>query len=204
MKGIIFSEPMFRATIEGRKTQIRLIVKPKPNTCGCCYSYKDSDYGYIGGGKFCYTKCIKVYKLYDSCNRYEECIKPRYKVGEKVYLKEPYYAEYGCVCYEYAPNFAGKRDIVFKNKLFMPAKYARYFIEITDVRCELLKDITTEDIRKEGFQRKDITGICGVDIPSALEMIEAYAALFDKINGKGTWESNPYVWVYTFKLIDHE
>lgn len=31
---------------------------------------------------------------------------------------------------------------------------------------------------------------------------EAFAALIDKVSGKGTWESNPYVFVYEFKLID--
>lgn len=30
----------------------------------------------------------------------------------------------------------------------------------------------------------------------------AYAALIDKVSGKGTWESNPYVFVYDFELID--
>ena len=30
---------------------------------------------------------------------------------------------------------------------------------------------------------------------------EAYAALIDKLSGKGTWESNPYVFVYDFELI---
>ena len=30
---------------------------------------------------------------------------------------------------------------------------------------------------------------------------EAYAALIDKISGKGTWERNPYVFVYDFELV---
>ena len=31
---------------------------------------------------------------------------------------------------------------------------------------------------------------------------EAYAALIDRLNGKGTWASNPIVWVYDFELLD--
>ena len=30
---------------------------------------------------------------------------------------------------------------------------------------------------------------------------EAFAALIDKVSGKGTWESNPYVWAYEFELM---
>lgn len=31
---------------------------------------------------------------------------------------------------------------------------------------------------------------------------KAFAALIDKVSGKGTWDSNPWVFVYEFKLID--
>ena len=189
MKGIIFSEPMFYATIKGQKTQTRRIMKPQP----ICDE--------IGNPTADWDNLL---------------CKPRYQVGETVYLKEPYYAEYGCVCYEFALDFVGKRDIVFKNKLFMPAEYARYFIKITGVKCERLQDISDDDCLKEGIKlhKQPITPheVYGYDIVPIEENgyvdfigfvapHQAYAALIDKINRKGTWETNPYVWVYDYKLI---
>ena len=83
-------------------------------------------------------------------------------------------------------------------------------IRITAVRVERLQDITDEDCLKEGiFQDEgdnmfppevfyDYEGNSddGFDYPR-----EAYAALIDKISGKGTWDSNPYVFVYDFELV---
>ena len=93
MNGICFKEWLFHATIEGRKTQTRRIANPQPNTCGSCYSYIKSDYKYIGGGRFCYTKGYKINDSDIVRGCYDEYCKPRYKVGETVYLKEPYWFE---------------------------------------------------------------------------------------------------------------
>jgi hypothetical protein len=104
------------------------------------------------------------------------------------------------------------KEILAENKLFMPARYARYFIEITDVRCERLQSISEDDCLKEGIQYKE-DSMFGYDMVTKYfsdypelgtydEPREAYATLIDKISGKGTWENNPYVWVYDFKLIE--
>lgn len=84
------------------------------------------------------------------------------------------------------------------------------WIRITKVRIQRLQDISDNDCIKEGIFEDsgddkfppsifyDFEGNKddGFDTPR-----EAYAALIDKINGKGTWESNPYVWVYEFELV---
>jgi hypothetical protein len=225
MKGICFKEPLFNAIIEEKKTQTRRIMNPQPNTCGSCYEYTDSDCKYIGGGKFCYVKVEKVDANNEKCVRYEEDINPRYKVGEKAYLKEPYHIDNdGFVYYNYRPHLVMDYEpLNWLNKLFMPAKYARYFIEITDVRYERLQDISDEDCFKEGIIKHESNydfvnnkyedtgrvikcmysytkgyGTLLYDTPS-----EAYAALIDQISGKGTWGTDPYVWVYEFKLVNN-
>ena len=90
----------------------------------------------------------------------------------------------------------------------MPQSAARYFIKITDVRVEHLQEITEEDCIKEGIESftKDervfkygLEGWVWSDMPRS--PIEAYAALIDQINGKGTWESNPFVFVYDYELM---
>ena len=101
----------------------------------------------------------------------------------------------------------------------MPESAARYFIEITAVRAERLQDISDEDCMKEGIEVVHRAGHAGENNPSGLcfdisqkwdyqyscsesAPWKAYAALINKINGKGTWEKNPWVWVYDFELIN--
>ena len=203
MKGIIFTEPLFLAVIEGRKTQTRRIVKPQPILKNGFYR--------LGGASWSDT--IKSFHPMPCHSLYN---KSRYKVGEKVYLKEPYRdtsapeGHFAKIDYLYDKNGIAKEisgGFKWKNKLFMPEKYARYFIEITEVRCERLHEISDDDCLKDGIQKNHIEYMepdytnrvheYGYDTPR-----EAYAALIDEIKGHGTWESNPYVWVYSFKLIN--
>ena len=144
--------------------------------------------------------------------------KPKYKVGETVYLKEPYAVSGKYIIYKLGSTIGQEFDkagIKWKNKLFMPESAARYFIEITGVRAERLQDISEEDCLKEGieynsnpFSECNTIGCSfGVKFPYNNGYVnyttprKAYASLIDKINGKGTWERNPFVWVYDFKLL---
>ena len=194
MKGICFIEPLFHAVVNGSKTQTRRTFKEQQQGC-----FVPTDDGYSDGH----------YTLH----------KPRYKVGEVLYLKEPYYlANYQgglmglelkkAVKYKYGTmneNFEWQ----WKNKLFMPEKYARYFIKITAVRCEPLQDISDRDCFDEGIKQTefryefgDVLQLYSVgNIVSETSVRDAFAELIDKISGRGTWQSNPYVWVYDFELI---
>jgi hypothetical protein len=207
MKGICFIEPLFHAVIEGIKTQTRRIINPQPNFFEECKPFCYSDF------------TIKAKRKVNEDLEHWFEIYPRYKVGEKIYLKEPYVAgTRGLILYKYPPckmtseydremnNLIGKK---WQNKLFMPTKYARYFIEINCVRCERLQDISYEDCFSEGMIQQfddyqNALSIFGFDENPYMGETpqQAYAALIDKINGKGTWESNPYVFVYDFKLIN--
>jgi len=75
------------------------------------------------------------------------------------------------------------------------------------VRCERLQDISDEDCLQEGIAKRkwDVWGlnIGGEHVTNIGKTPQlAFEYLIDKINGKGTWESNPYVWVYDYKLIE--
>lgn len=91
------------------------------------------------------------------------------------------------------------------NKMFVQADLMPHQIRITSVRPERLQDITDEDCMKEGIQvldgryyYRDSEGriVDDFDNPRA-----AFASLINKISGRGTWELNPFVWVYEFKLV---
>lgn len=223
MKGIMFTEPLFHKVVKGEKTQTRRIIAPQP------FIKNDWFIKEIDGWK---NAPYAVVEKYENCEpeRYEihQLLKPKYKVGEIVYLKEPHilYDEQNQelrtnasgiqFAYKYGNNIpieeiTGKSDSKWSNKLFMPASAARHFIKITAVRAERLQDISEEDCFKEGIEYSPeavpIGYPFGAEFPynngfhNYTTAKEAYAALIDKINGKGTWESNPWVWIYSFILI---
>lgn len=111
-----------------------------------------------------------------------------------------------------------------KNKMFVKAEYMPHQIRITNIRLERLQDISEEDCLKEGIEswdaaeeyycdkgvRKSIkelkaSGITPYQIPECWACFTspkaAYAHLIDKISGKGTWDKNPWVFVYDFELV---
>jgi hypothetical protein len=161
----------------------------------------------------CYIEPLFYKVEYGSKTEMREIFKgnPKYKVGDTVYLKEPYYIDpsemNGCnILYKFEKDING---IKWKNKLFMPEFAARLFIEITEVRAERLQEISEEDCIKEGIEsftkdeklfKYSLDGCGWSEMPRTAR--EAYAVLIDHINGKGTWNSNPWVYVYEFKLYD--
>ena len=191
MKGICFIEQLFHATIKGRKTQTRRTMEQPISFEGIC------------GGVYIGKPIGK-----------KGFIKPRYKVGEIVYLKEPYSLDAlafdGEITYKFdnPNNEIVSGGLEYENKRCMPAKYARYFIKITAVRCERLQNISDEDCMKEGIYKHISHAKAywknGFDGLMFYAKRHAYAALINKINGKGTWESNPYVWVYDYELTDKD
>ena len=96
----------------------------------------------------------------------------------------------------------------WNNKMFVKADFMPHHIRITNIRIERLQDISEEDCLKEGIWRDDNVGFEGTTYwyhglanSSFRTAKEAYAALINKISGKGTWESNPWVFVYDFELV---
>jgi hypothetical protein len=77
-----------------------------------------------------------------------------------------------------------------RNALFMPRAASRLVLEIVGVRSERLQEIGPEDALAEGF----VPGT--VDDP-----VLAYRAVWEGINGAGSWAANPLVWVVEFKLV---
>lgn len=81
--------------------------------------------------------------------------------------------------------------------MFMPKWANRIVLQIIDVRAERLQDISEEDAEAEGvdFMRH---------IPDADETLSArklYEILWESINGKGSWDKNPFVWVVGFVRV---
>ena len=105
-----------------------------------------------------------------------------------------------------------KQSPGWNNKMFTKPDLMLHNIRITDIRVERLHDISDNDCLAEGIEVFPDRKICEYGFRfvkgEALHWIGAdslrqvYASLIDKVSGKGTWESNPYVFVYDFELID--
>ena len=133
-----------------------------------------------------------------------------YKVGEIVAVAQSYETagfdpEYRIEGGPYAKKHAG-----WRNKMFVSAKYMPHQIRITGIKCERLQDISDAECLKEGvrveFARNGMPMYYYFDTKRYREVWfdtprEAFAALIDKVSGRGTWASNPWVVAYEFELV---
>lgn len=193
-KPIIFSAESVRAILEDRKTQTRRVVKPQPN------SGPNGKMVHLGDGTF---------GLSDG-DLSGEWTAP-YQPGDVLWVRETW-CEYGKGRAIYRANYGNFTPISdgiggpWRSPIHMPRWAARLWIEITDVRGEQLQEISAGDVNAEGFP------VC-IDAPS----YEAFAIAWDALNApkrtkrtgrvkSGTrnypWESNPWVWCYTFKRVE--
>ena len=133
-------------------------------------------------------------------------IEPRYLPGEVVAVAQSY-EDAG-----YYPM--GRKDEPgWRNKMFVRADLMPHQIRITNVRVERLQDISDEDCLREGVFLDETAPSCYqpfYTFPGSIDHDtqvgyktprEAFAALIDKVAHKGTWERNPWICIYEFKLI---
>ena len=145
-----------------------------------------------------------VLKLDDE-NNYEEVIRvySRYKVGEVVAVAQRYKDIALSVPVELAMELIKQPG--WTNKMFTKADVLTHHIRITKVRIERLQDISEEDCLAEGIvdfeSRINKAHFYSITDESATygTAKKPYSLLIDKIAGKGTWDSNPYVFVYDFE-----
>lgn len=133
-----------------------------------------------------------------------------YKVGEKVAIAQRYIDlvnndEFYRLCGIHGmPLEYIRYEKGCNNKMFVKADLMPYHIHIKDVRIERLQDISEEDCLAEGivdFESKiNKAHFYSITEKSATYSTprEPFAQLIDKLSGKGTWASNPFVFVYKF------
>lgn len=221
MKKIMFNDKygLTEAVLERRKTQTRRILNPtmlferldtyegwtKESIADWKESCKDRLYKAEGEE----LKEMLSYALEHS----------PYKVGDKIAIAQRYIDladndEFYRLCGIHGmPLECIKYEKGYKNKMFVKADLMPYHIHINNVRIERLQDISEEDCLAEGIDEiydtnvddpKEFYGYAYLPDASPClvhcycEAKEAYAALIDKLSGKGTWASNPFVFVYEF------
>lgn len=192
-----------KAVLEGRKTMTRRIITVQPANDDMMAHICYNEDKYIG---WQFITAPPIGKFAES-----EIFKPHYKVGEIVAVAQRYQDifDYSNCVNPYAWEDDDKPS-GWTNKMFTKAELMPYQIRITSIRAERLQDISDEDCLREGiyidggddsyvphyFYDYPNNPLNGFDTPR-----EAFAFLIDEISGRGTWQSNPYVWVYEFELI---
>lgn len=203
MKKIMFNDQygLTQAVLSGRKTMTRRVIK------------------FDKLGEFTFTNALK----HDWGQKAIQAFvgkEARYKVGEVVAIAQSYRSiteeeeEINGVLglYRIGQKYLTMDEMGagWSNKMFTRADLMPHHICITDIKVERLQDITPDECLKEGIYK----GQCGSadthfmdayyykgDIQPYCTPREAFAALIDKVSGKGVFQSNPYVFVYNFVLI---
>jgi len=206
---ILFSTPMVQAILDGRKTQTRRIIKKQPH----------------GAGEWVMRG---ISWLFPNVNPYVKIKCPYGQPGDVLWVRETwaktgdnfhddwpghgdYYYKADDPYSEMELNSPTKGIPKWRPSIFMPKYACRIRLLVEDVRVERLQDISEEDAIAEGvgvgFQMNGgwpdyehiENGICTVTQDTARM---SYWSLWDSINGKGSWDKNPWVWVIEFKKFD--
>ena len=208
MQKIMFNDKygLTQAVLEGRKTQTRRVLNPTI-LFKRLKTYEGWSKEDISAWKrSCKTRLYEaqgaeLQQMFDYALSYS-----RYKVGETVAIAQSY-ADITPQA-DWVNCMVRKEEIGWNNKMFVRAKDMPHHIRITKIRIERLQDIKSEYCLKEGIWRADNVGLEGTTYwyhglanSSFRTPQDAYASLIDRISGKGTWASNPYVFAYEFELI---
>ena len=200
---ILFSGPMVRALLDGSKTQTRRILKGSTEFKG---SY-NPDYLHVHKNAPGWS---------DIC--------PYGKPGDQLWVRETWgarfsHADFGGVALHwndlrgplkkyrthqnlalYAMSANGQYCGGWIPSIHMPRWASRITLEITGVRVERLHEISDADAMAEGMESYALNGKPSVtgklNLPS-----EYYRYLWESINGPGSWDANPWVWVIEFRRL---
>lgn len=193
---ILFSGPMVRALLDGRKTQTRRVMK-HPEYYGCptgdCPHWKQ-------------TECNEAMQV----NAVPDC--PYGKPGDLLWVRETWCnvddRQFGgavWVDYKATPRYSAEMPAGWENEpdsvealswkpsIHMPRWASRLTLEITGVRVERLQDISEADAMAEGDPKQGL-------IASENTHRDWYQSLWESINGHGSWDANPWVWVLEFRV----
>ena len=209
IKPILFSTEMVQAILEGRKTQTRRIIKPQPKE-GIITTAFDFKKGF-------YASKIKIEENPD---RFEitKLFKPKYQTGDILWVRETWQTAWNF--YKKSCETIYKADggywidddgiMKWKPSIYMPKEAARIFLEVSNVRVERLKDISEEDAIEEGIEiihyAENILPVFRnyllKEKKGTLNPRLSFRTLWEKINGEDSWDANPWVWVYEFKVVE--
>ncbi len=170
---IIFSAPMVRALLEGRKTQMRRVLRPQPFS-----NVHPSDINTIGDA--------------DEWER----VRIPYAPGDRFWVREAF-TEVPMI----GPRYYATNEIPASFKkvspIHMPRWASRLTLLVTDVRVQRLQEISEANAISEGIYPAANSQTIDCDTPPPSD---GFRALWNSIHGPDAWDANPWVAAITFDV----
>lgn len=204
---IIFSAPMIKALLDGRKSQIRRILKQQPPewVTRMCHEGRN---GWIGSGDGHGVLMHVPYAVGDRLWVLEaHALVPSsaYRMSDGVAQAiDPADADRVCVYREGWERSAPR----WRPSIHMPRWASRLTLVVTDVRVQRLQDITEADAVAEGIERlKSGRGFYDPTVPKAAVRFgewtstarQGFQRLWNSIHGPDAWDANPWVAAISFE-----
>ena len=200
---------MVRAILEGRKTKTRRIVKDHEiERLSDRHEFANSGQHHLSEKET--PGYAYVVRRGDSVPVGIPC--PHGKPGDRLWVRETwsYSDRRACdkeIFYKATDGNVKQRTLSFSTReqrwrppIYMFREDSRINLEITDIRVERLQDITEEDAKAEGCLpviHEDGAVDCGTRKTN-------FAKLWESINGPDSWDANPFIWVISFKRVEHQ
>lgn len=228
---IIFSAPMVRALLSGEKTQTRRVVKlPHSNPLG---QWETLLWGGQNGGRTKDGDTMPAQMAIGHSRTGDILLCSYGQPGDRLWVREAHYlTDNGDLEYVvYATDSEAVREHLtsidrlppdfpaevkaqhrkLRPSIHMPRWASRITLEVTGVRVERLQDISESDCWAEGIEEvmHDFDDAAQIDMANRLgccieDAKPLYALLWERINGKGSWDANPWVWVIDFRRAAQE
>lgn len=228
---ILFSAPMVRAIRDGRKTQLRRVVKPQPPSVESVSAIAGIGFSIFTDehtpGKF--RVAGPVWCVRDLMGREPEWKCPYGIPGDRLWVREcwtpdhrDFYPHFPAVykadaAYDYDRNEKGEvyspeqkswYPYRWRPSIHMPRWASRITLEVVAVRVERLQEISEADSLAEGIHQFGELEIYGYDpkgTPGTMigaTATEAFFWLWQQINSLESWSANPWVWVVEFRKLE--
>lgn len=224
---ILFSGPMVRAILDGRKTQTRRIVKGVPDSpiksAKADFDVNGRDFGvwfHCGDGQ---PVSKHNYSQFNSC--------PYGKPGDRLWVRETWACRddvdpqterdkalhYMLYRASYSGNLGDEWHGYdqWRPSIHMPRWASRITLEIVSVRVERLQAISRDDAIAEGtsLSMRDpgssgqwlwepVIGKVACPSGTASGPVECFKIAWEAINGAGSWDANPWVWAIEFRRLE--
>lgn len=221
---ILFSAPMVRAILSGRKTQTRRIVKPQPHDTGLANRAGSREYIHVGyPGDQDETDPRARFGAWQTGGWLAWC--PYGGPGGRLWVRETWCHEFqanGSFCYRADQDSGEFVDCDgnpavgsrWRPSIHMPRRASRITLEMTGVRVERLQEISEADAEAEGAAftcpqcGNDLDDEHGTEVHAACDDPdmgshgEGFRRIWTAINGSGSWDANPFVWCLSFRRIE--
>jgi len=201
---IIFSAPMVRALLDGRKSQTRRVLKPQPAARTACVEphpeYRE-EWRAFADGEPLHSFCLPYVPGDRLWVREAWCYGPAGQFADApIYYRATDNDVEGCTGY----TKGGDRRSPWRPSIHMPRWASRLTLIVTDVRVQRLQDISEEDAQAEGALKMR----CEIDDkPHFYNDAErgthkiGFAGIWAHINGAESWDADPWVVAVSFKTI---